>query len=51
MKNIGGYSGYVITVSSDAIIFSSVGLFLARFAEEMFLTIGEQMNILNFLYS
>jgi hypothetical protein len=51
MKNIGGYSGYAITVSSVAIIFSSIGLLLARFAEEMFSTIGERMNILNFLYS
>jgi hypothetical protein len=51
MKNNDGYSGYAITVSSVAIVLSSIGLLMSRFAEEMFSTIGKRMNILCFAYS
>ena len=51
MKNNGGYSGYAITVSSVAIVLSSIGLLMTKFAEAMFSTIGKRMNILCFAYS
>jgi hypothetical protein len=51
MKNIGGYSGYAISISSVAIALSFIGLFMTRFAEEMFSKIGKHMNMLCFVYS
>jgi hypothetical protein len=51
MKNIGGYSGYAISISFVAIALSFIGLVMTRFAEEMFSKIGKHMNMLCFVYS